>query len=79
MCNTCGCGNPKDKHGMKTLTAADKRYANKKVAQENEVMKNMTAGQMVEYKRKEKKRPKSKSREQDAKYDSAISKRIKKK
>ena len=30
MCATCGCGKPKDKHGMKTLAAANKKYAKKK-------------------------------------------------
>jgi hypothetical protein len=29
MCATCGCGKPKDKHGMKTLAAANKKYAKK--------------------------------------------------
>ena len=29
MCSTCGCGKPKDKHGMKTLTAANKKYDKK--------------------------------------------------
>lgn len=27
MCATCGCGRPKDKHGEKTLAAANKKYA----------------------------------------------------
>ncbi len=30
MCATCGCMKPKDKHGMKTLAAANKKYAKKK-------------------------------------------------
>lgn len=30
MCATCGCGKPKDKHGMKTLAAANKKYNDKK-------------------------------------------------
>jgi len=30
MCATCGCMKPKDKHGMKTLTAANKKYAKNK-------------------------------------------------
>jgi len=29
MCATCGCMKPKDKHGMKTLAAANKKYAKK--------------------------------------------------
>jgi hypothetical protein len=29
MCATCGCGKPKDKHGQKTLSAANKKYAKK--------------------------------------------------
>lgn len=27
MCATCGCMKPKDKHGMKTLAAANKKFA----------------------------------------------------
>jgi hypothetical protein len=30
MCATCGCGQPKNKHGMKTLPAANKKFAAKK-------------------------------------------------
>jgi hypothetical protein len=29
MCATCGCGKPKDKHGMKSIAAANKKYAKK--------------------------------------------------
>ena len=29
MCATCGCGKPKDKHGQKTLAAANKKYDKK--------------------------------------------------
>jgi hypothetical protein len=29
MCATCGCGKPKDKHGMKTIQAANKKFAKK--------------------------------------------------
>ena len=29
MCATCGCMKPKDKHGMKTLSAANKKFAKK--------------------------------------------------
>ena len=29
MCATCGCGKPQDKHGMKTLFAANKKFAKK--------------------------------------------------
>jgi hypothetical protein len=29
MCATCGCGAPKNKHGMKTLQAANKKFAKK--------------------------------------------------
>ena len=29
MCATCGCGKPKDKHGMKTLKAAKKKFDKK--------------------------------------------------
>jgi len=32
MCATCGCMKPKDKHGMKTLQAANKKFAIKKGA-----------------------------------------------
>lgn len=32
MCATCGCMKPKDKHGMKTLQSANKKFAAKKVA-----------------------------------------------
>ena len=30
MCATCGCMKPKDKHGMKTVQAANKKFAKKK-------------------------------------------------
>jgi hypothetical protein len=30
MCATCGCGKPKDKHGMKTLKAANDKFAKTK-------------------------------------------------
>ena len=30
MCSTCGCMQPKNKHGMKTLAAANKKFAKKK-------------------------------------------------
>jgi len=30
MCATCGCGMPKNKHGEKTLAAANKKYAKTK-------------------------------------------------
>jgi len=30
MCATCGCGQPKNKHGMKTLAAANKKFDKKK-------------------------------------------------
>ena len=29
MCATCGCMKPKDKHGQKTLAAANKKFAKK--------------------------------------------------
>ena len=29
MCATCGCGNPKNKHGMKSLKDANKKMAKK--------------------------------------------------
>ena len=29
MCSTCGCGKPKDKHGMKSLKDANKKFAKK--------------------------------------------------
>lgn len=29
MCATCGCGQPKNKHGEKTLAAANKKFAKK--------------------------------------------------
>ena len=30
MCATCGCGQPKNKHGMKDLQTANKKFAAKK-------------------------------------------------
>jgi len=30
MCATCGCGAPKNKHGQKTISAANKKFAVKK-------------------------------------------------
>lgn len=30
MCATCGCGMPKNKHGQKTLAAANKKFAKTK-------------------------------------------------
>ena len=30
MCATCGCGAPKNKHGEKTLAAANKKYSKTK-------------------------------------------------
>lgn len=30
MCATCGCGQPKNKHGEKTISAANKKFAKKK-------------------------------------------------
>jgi len=30
MCATCGCGQPKNKHGQKTVAAANKKFAVKK-------------------------------------------------
>jgi hypothetical protein len=32
MCATCGCKQPKNKHGEKTLAAANKKFAKKKAA-----------------------------------------------
>ena len=32
MCATCGCMQPKNKHGMKTLAAANKKFAKTKKA-----------------------------------------------
>jgi hypothetical protein len=32
MCTTCGCQQPKNKHGEKTLAAANKKFAKKKPA-----------------------------------------------
>lgn len=29
MCATCGCGASKNKHGMKTVSAANKKFAGK--------------------------------------------------
>jgi hypothetical protein len=29
MCTICGCGAPKNKHGQKTLAAANKKFAKK--------------------------------------------------
>lgn len=31
MCATCGCGQPKNKHGMKNVREANKKFAAKKV------------------------------------------------
>jgi len=30
MCATCGCKQPKNKHGMKTLAEANRKFAKKK-------------------------------------------------
>jgi hypothetical protein len=30
MCATCGCGKSKDKHGMKTLAAANNKFSKTK-------------------------------------------------
>lgn len=30
MCATCGCGMPKNKHGEKSLSVANKKYAKTK-------------------------------------------------
>ena len=30
MCSTCGCGKPKDKHGMKTIKEANEKYSKTK-------------------------------------------------
>ena len=35
MCATCGCGRPKDKHGMKDLKTANKKFAAKKAPAKN--------------------------------------------
>jgi hypothetical protein len=32
MCTTCGCGQPKNKHGMKNVAAANKKFAKKTAA-----------------------------------------------
>ena len=29
MCATCGCGDPKNKHGMKSVKAANKKFDKK--------------------------------------------------
>ena len=39
MCATCGCGMPKNKHGMKTIEAANKKYAKKKSDKKKEKKK----------------------------------------
>jgi len=41
MCATCGCMKPKDKHGMKTLQAANKKFAAKKAAPAKAQTKSM--------------------------------------
>jgi hypothetical protein len=41
MCATCGCGKPKDKHGMKTIEAANKKYAKKKDSKSKAKKSNM--------------------------------------
>jgi len=81
MCATCGCGRQKDKHGMKTLASANKKYDKKDdKAQDAKVMKNMTPAQMVEFKKKDKKMDKKKpSAKADLKMDKALAKKIKKK
>ena len=51
---------------------------NSDAAQDAEVMKNMTPGQMVEFKKKDKKMDKKKpSRSQDEKMDKALAEKIK--
>jgi len=39
MCATCGCMKPKDKHGQKTLAAANKKFAKKKPAKKTTTKK----------------------------------------
>lgn len=40
MCATCGCGMPKNKHGEKSVAAANKKYAKtKKKAADKKVKK----------------------------------------
>jgi hypothetical protein len=39
MCATCGCGQPKNKHGQKTLAAANKKFAKKKTVAKKTVKK----------------------------------------
>ena len=42
MCATCGCGQPKNKHGMKTLSAANKKFAKKAPAKKAVAKKTTT-------------------------------------
>jgi hypothetical protein len=39
MCSTCGCGKPQDKHGMKTVAAANKKYDKKKSGSKSKAKK----------------------------------------
>jgi hypothetical protein len=32
MCASCGCGDPKNKHGLKSVKAANKKFAEKKTS-----------------------------------------------
>jgi hypothetical protein len=40
MCATCGCGDPKNKHGMKSVKAANKKF-DKKDAKSKSAPKKM--------------------------------------
>jgi len=33
MCSTCGCGQPKNKHGEKTVADANQKYAIKRIVE----------------------------------------------
>jgi hypothetical protein len=44
MCMTCGCGDPKNKHGMKTLAAANKKFAKGK-SKKKTASKELKGGQ----------------------------------
>jgi len=41
MCATCGCGKPKDKHGMKSLKEANKKFSKDKDSKSKVTPKKM--------------------------------------
>jgi len=93
MCATCGCGAPKNKHGQKTLAAANKKFAKKTTTkkageevmtkaadkkQDAKAMKDMSPGQRIKFAKEDKKMDKKPvSRKEDTKKDNALAKKIK--